>query len=324
MKCSDEYIYSSLKSLKDKEGSPLSEKNIIAYEVVLKRIGKYLNTKSIYTIWTSPDESFKKLKHSMLVTDKLCKSTFNNTISVFIAVMKRVDCADTKFVALWHDLIKEISDEIKSDRKSNIPKGKQLEGMVTWSSVLKKNDELYKTSFGSIDNIIISIYCDIYPRREEDYFRLRIIGVPVMGIDGKPIVNENDPDKDSGTLDMSVSPPKLTIVKFKTSKYYGPWTRDVPPRLAKAIKLSLKNKPRHYLFCKGDDTPFTEKAYTNFHLSIIKHFFGPAVTNNSLRHALATYIHQTSANKLSLGDKEKIARDMSHSFVTSVAYSHIV
>jgi hypothetical protein len=74
------------------------------------------------------------------------------------------------------------------------------------------------------------------------------------------------------------------------------------------------------VFCQADGTPYTANAFTKMHNARLKAWFGnPAVTNNSLRHAMATQVMADPT--LALGERRRIAADMGHGVEANMTYA---
>ncbi len=126
-------------------------------------------------------------------------------------------------------------------------------------------------------------------------------------------------------LDLTVQPCTIKIKEYKTSdsQALGEWTKELPEKLVANIEASLQKQPRDYLFVKPrSGLPFTSGddfgLWHNRHLR--RWFDNEAVNNTSLRRARAKFLNM---HELSPGERMAHARDMGHTLLTNLKYSHV-
>lgn len=215
----------------------------------------------------------------------------------------------------WYDIYKPLEQEIDTDDKAGHANGRQLLGATTWHAVLKAREALAKEDFAGREHLLFSIFTYLAPRRQQDYFRVRVVTQRPYP---RKLVEL------PAYLDLTIQPPRLTINQYKTAKKYNAWKKDLTDtELLHIIHTSLEREPREYLFVQSNGEPFsTPHAFTVFSNRTLKKYLGPHVTVNSLRHA-ATKASLTDP-KHSYQQQEDYAKDMGHSFDMHRRYNKVI
>jgi hypothetical protein len=197
-------------------------------------------------------------------------------------------------------------------RENNIPSDRQRQASIAWTKVLSRHAALSKTAYGSSDHMLLSFYVLLKPRRQGDYYHLRIL-------DAKR--KETGDEKLNAFIVLrGVPKPYISVVEYKTSNSLKPWTRELPSELVSVIKANLKtHKTKDYIFVQKDGTPFQSRnAFTQYSNRVLKRVLGGNTTVNSLRHAYASFRNKLG---LSLKQRQMDAMDMGHSLETHLSYA---
>lgn len=298
----------------------------------------FVNGDKLYTLSTTIGALLSILKHTRLKyivdndissssSSSLIPAATNNISPIFIA---------------WHEIYSTIKDQIRALEEGNLPNSqRKLAGSsLSWVKVLDKTNELRiyawkllrsshqntdphilnKIQVAFMDSIMSSFYSDLEPRRQSDYFRLRIIR---NLSDIQPEIS--DPDSTFVYLPRqrcNLSETYIEIRKFKSSRHHGTWHTNIPLILAKDLFESVKIQPREFVFIPISSTSYsTVNAFTQAHNRKLSSWFGPHVTNNSLRHARASNAYQD--RNLSITERTRIATAMGHTRDVHERYAYV-
>lgn len=167
---------------------------------------------------------------------------------------------------------------------------KQENNWVDWSDVLKKKTEMKASINGFISNknltakqydellsyLILSLYTDIQPRRNQDYLDMFV--VKKLG---------KDYDKTKNYYDIATQ--RFVFNKYKTAKKHGEQVEELPESLQSTLKLYLthhplaKSKAKEFkLLVKPDGSPLNT---INSITRILNRIFGKKVGSSMLRHS---------------------------------------
>lgn len=200
-----------------------------------------------------------------------------------------------RWAAAFADADKAVEDRYKS----NAPSDRQREGYVEFDEIVKKRDELRP---GCTDRLLLGFYSHLPPIRCE-YGRIALYN------------SEDMPDEPEPNFIMDGK--VLLISHFKTRKHHEAMAREIPDALAKDLALSLKERPRDYLFVNKSGRPFTPNAFCHWTGDAFKRLFGRPLTVSLLRHS---FINTLDFNKLTIKEKEVIAAAMQHTVATQDRY----
>src|SRR5210317_1358942 len=142
-----------------------------------------------------------------------------------------------------------------------------------------KDKEVNKKQYNTlIHNLILSLYTDIHPRRNQDYLLMKI--TDDYDKEGEDKTEYNWYDKKNK---------KLIFNKYKTSKTYGKQEVDISKNksLLASLKMYLKHRRDNdnWLLVKWSDQHFKQVNDITRELNKI---FGGNVSANSLRHYFVT------------------------------------
>lgn len=202
--------------------------------------------------------------------------------------------------ALWNTAFLDANSEVTARYETNEPTERQLTGYVEYSKIIKSRDELAK---GSIERVLLGMYTYIKPRRCE-YARMAIYTtkLPADAVEPNYIL---------------LSTGHMVLTDFKTVKFHGSFDIKLPKGLLDDIKLSLKLKPRDWLFVNTAGEPYTHNMYTAWTLRVFKAIFNKPLSVSLIRHS---FINTLNFNKLSIKERQNIATSMGHSIDVQAFY----
>jgi integrase len=244
----------------------LSETTIKSYIGNLKKLNK-----------DKPVKSLAFLKNKDEIMDLLHKykdNTKRNFLITICAVLNGEKLYKKSYDD-YYDMLMDKNKTLKSEEAKNEKNDKQKENWIEWEDVVSKYDELYdkamsiktiKTSndYNSfIDAIILGLYTDIPPRRNE--YQNLVIG----GDKGNRIL-----------LDEK----KMILDNFKTAKKEGSKSIDLPDKLVSLISSFVKKRGIEKgtpLFLDENGKPPSHSNYITRRLNGI---FKKNVGSSMLRH----------------------------------------
>jgi hypothetical protein len=181
---------------------------------------------------SSDFKSVKFLRNTKAVEDMLGTYSQNTTKTMLGAIVSvlafvKESAYYRKTYAYYHGRMAEEMEKSKS-RDTGEKTDKQKQNWVSWEDVLATAERL-RGEDGHLDTLVLSLYTEIPPRRNKDFFEMW--------------VSEGDgTDKDRNYCVMEKGRPvKFVFHCFKTAKGMGSQTIPIPDRLADIILL---NNPR--------------------------------------------------------------------------------
>jgi integrase len=257
----------------------------------------------------------KKYDDVMNIINEYAKSTQLTNLAVLTAALSLFSTKPTyKSVhSYWRDKMMEYKKEFNDNTDPHEKTEKQEENWISWEEVSKKKSGLKEviSSFSSTKNItaqqydkllqylIISLYTDIAPRRNQDYLDMYVVKKA-----GKDMENNRN------YYDLSTH--KFIFNKYKTAKKYGQQTIDVPPELQSVIATYLKFNPlsktkqKEYKFLvKADGSNLNS---VNSITRVLNKIFGKKVGSSMLRH-----IYISSKYGDNIKELQEVAKEMGHS-----------
>ena len=185
---------------------------------------------------------------------------------------------------------KEVVENAPKDGEKS---AKQSENWMTWEEVMAKKNDLAKAvkesaskkvlGVGEFDQllslVVLSLYTDIPPRRNQDFLELAIVK---KWTEAMP--------KEVNYLDVAKK--RFIFNKFKTAKTYGQQVVDIPESLFETLATYIKRHPlakgkwtQVKLLVSHDGTPLTA---VNSITRILNKIFGKKVGSSMLRHIFIT------------------------------------
>lgn len=110
---------------------------------------------------------------------------------------------------------------------------------------------------------------------------------------------------------------KLVMYEYKTFKTYGRFTEDLPKNVASALRQSLADYPREYVF-EQDNKPMNEHQYGRFVEKTFLRRVGKEAGINTIRHSYITQMVDTK--KMTIAEQHVVAASMCHSYEMQQKY----
>ena len=301
-KTSDEYYIKALKE------HPLSneittDNNLYNIKTIVKKTG----APDIHTLLTNPETYAPVLKKE--VTNQ------NTRISYYITIITFMRSTDLKqdhkpIYNVWYTHMMDDRKERNKQLMNHIPTQRQKDTHYDWDVILKKRNSY---PIDSLEHLLLGIYTYMPPRRQRDYAKLRVYTDP-----------QYNPSYDHNFLHINHRDhgPFMFIKEYKNSKLLKPfWNKEIPKKFIDSVKASLKEKPREYLFCKPDGSPYDRvNAFTKFNNGLLKKMFNnQKMSVNALRHSHATYVNNKSG--VTVAERVKSAWQMGHSMKKDMIYA---
>lgn len=279
-----------------------------SYIYSIKRVEKYTN-KSIEDALNAPETTFKTLEDAISN-----RASLKTTIAALLGLMKHsgLKTKNKKLFERWYKLYMPLLKEASDDRLNNRASDRQLKSNIRWEQVLDKFKHLLNTDPGGRDTLLLGFYVILKPRRQEDYFQIYIYPKSL-----KTVTKPEEFKARPAYIDFRTN--TIVINQFKTAKSMPPFKKTIPDELLGLLAISLKLKPRRYVFTQSDGSLFkTPNSFTQYSNRIFKKILGPHVTVNTLRHAYSSYRNSLS---LTLKERKNDSYDMGHTLETHLSYA---
>lgn len=274
----------------------------ITKRTYLERLKFFIEStkKDLKDIILHPEESIEWIeKHSTSL------QTQKSYLSAILAVFKHTPSlkeTEKDIYYKWYLAFKKVHDQIDSKYKMNEPSLKQKEGYVPYKDIVEKRDELKK---GSKERLLLAMYTYLRPLRS-DFNKVYIYEKPqkIYSYDNYIVLTET---------------PELVLREFKTAKkkLENIYQKELPKNLIEEIQQSLEKHPREWLFVDRTGEPYKSDSFTKWVNRTLKSLFGKPLTISLIRHS---YINHLDFNKLTIQEKEEIAKDMAHTADTQDRY----
>lgn len=213
----------------------------------------------------------------------------------------------------WFDKSSEAHTE-RSEEPLHQKTEKQEENWLSWEEIQKKKSDLLTALSPSsltkrtltpeqsdqlLQLLVLSLYTDIPPRRNQDYTSLVVV---------KKLPKEASTDKNY--YDLSTH--KFVFNKYKTAKTYGQQTIDAPAELHNIIATYIKYHPNK----KEKEIPLLPGLNpTNGITRLLNRIFNKKIGSSMLRHI---YLSDKLGDNIK--GQEQLANDMAHSVGMQRAY----
>jgi hypothetical protein len=275
-----------------------------------------------------PFKNLTFLKNTEAVMAKIAgyaESTQRAIYATIVSVMTLFKDKPTfkKVFKTYYDKMMEFNKAAKEADGKHEKTAKQAENWLSWEDVEKRKAELAadvakfpkKTLAPAqyerlLQHLVLSLYTDVQPRRNQDYLDMYIIKK----------WNDKMPT-DKNYLDMTGH--KFIFNKYKTSRKYGTQTVEIPDSLWTVIGSFLarhpvwkgvvkrKNEPIKLLVA-ADGAPV---GAVNAITRLLNKVFGKRVGSSMLRH-----IYLSDKYKDTIGEMADDAAAMGHSLTAQKAY----
>jgi hypothetical protein len=293
------------------EDASIKEKTKYAYLAHCKRIVSLLSPATLHDIIFAPK------KHAALLRAAVgSPASYKTYLAVLLKLMSISDVRllHPKTYEAWSKHVvkaKKVTDDAFYSHESS---DRQRAAHVDWLDILRRRDALLSqasSSSSSRDYLLMCMVTMLPPRRQLDWARVRVYTQP-----------SDKPDRNSNYIVLHGPKPHVSLVEYKTSRFYGRWAALLPVELVKVLLASLKAEPREYLFTTREGQRYDREAsFTKWSNSVLKRVLGNDKSSmNTLRHAFASHIRVTHP-KMSVRDKMQLARALGHSMKFFEAYS---
>jgi hypothetical protein len=268
--------------------SPLTKQN---YVDRIRQLEKRLE-KTIFEIMRDADTSIEAIRKAYPL-DTTRKVYMTVIMSLFRHVPHLKEQLFKSYEA-WSSAFKDHDKAIEERYKMNEPTERQKAGYVRYEEIKAKRFTLPK---GSMDRLILAFYTDIYPLRA-DFNRVRLY---------KSVPEQHEPNyihmRRAGAC-------KLYLNEYKTQAKHGTFEKELPESLCEEIYDSLEEHPRDWLFINANKEPFElSNSFIHYINNRLKRLFGKPLTISLIRHS---FISTLDFNKLTIAEKEIIAKEMTH------------
>lgn len=203
----------------------------------------------------------------------------------------------------WYAAFKEVHERIDEKYKHNEPSQRQKENYVPFADIVAARDTLLK---GSSERLLFSMYTYLPPLRC-DFNKVRIY---------KGYTPSEE--KEDNYIVMTQREATLYLNEYKTkNKASEPYQKKLPDSLVDELRASLAETPRTWLFIDNNQHPFHPKSFTKWANRIFARVLKKNMTISMIRHA---FINSLDFNKITVAEKEAIAKDMAHTIGTQDRY----
>jgi hypothetical protein len=272
----------------------------ITKKVYLERLKVIIQDteKDIYEILSNPTIYIDWIKNrsKSLQTQK-------SYISAILALFKHTPGLKEKEKKNYYDWYSEFSSihkQIEAKYKLNEPTKKQREAYVSYENIVKKRNEM---DSGSKEKLLLSVYTYLPPLRSD--------------FNCIYIYKEKPTEFKHNNYILLYDKPTLVLNEYKTVKKNDILRKELPEEFVKEIKLSIKKNPREWLFVDRENKPYLVNSFNKWANRTLKKIFGKPLTISLIRHS---YINSLDFNKLTVSQKENIAKDMAHTVNTQDRY----
>ena len=318
------------------DAKELKPTTIRPYLANLTTLQRYCGGASIISILSDGDRWYPIVEKAAFdgrrVHSKDSKSTLRTLIKTIMALLKysglKVEKPD--MFSKWARHFAALSVVLNEKADMNEP----TESTMTWPSVIAK---LKEQKLGTIEHVTLSLYVEIPPRRQQDYWKL-LLHAPR---------NAAETADCTGYLDFETN--AMTITAFKTVDTYDTFKKDMPAALVKAIKayVEAREKARvtsaaakvkrgravesasggapggesKWLFCrKSDGEAYTSlSSFTDANNDVVKRALdNPHASVNTMRHAAASFV--ATSKTMLRKEKKDFAYSMGHSLAMQSQY----
>jgi hypothetical protein len=322
---SDDVFENAIKSAK------ISTNSIVSYLKQLRMAKRIFltskknmdNGKTFSTILNDP-EKFIKIVKSLMSAKRISLNTARVVTGALTSLFKHLYSSGSldmtketeKLHAVWVEYLKEFQHEVLKIQESNKMSEREKASWVEYSDWEKKEKELREEEEGSLTHLLIAFHALLTPLRGGDYASIEI----VPSTDRAANVNSNA----GGNVlvwDGVDRPSKILIRNHKTRSKYPVLIRELPQVLKKSIAVSLKERPRSYLFTDFQNNPWNSRdAFIKWKARTFEEVFGKPTSTNIARHA---YVTASRSLEDSVADEKKRADSMGHGLGRHYEYRKI-
>lgn len=290
-------------------GAPLAESSIKLYNTKIHKWLSMTPHKNIFRLIVFHRESYDILLKNLTEKDNTSTNRhmflsailalFNHTPHIISQLPPGIDCQTS-----WQTLMVKNSESIRERRLENRPtiaQEKKEGSSFTFQQVCNIRDTLPTTS---IDKLLLGFYTYI-PCVRADFFATQIIREKEVPLYPNYIV-------------LSEETASLTLTDFKSkNKYKKIEHASLPKELVILLTISLRERPRKFLFVDDVGDPFTRGGFSTWTARRLS----KALHVNKFTLVLLRHIYVSSLDmNMSTKDLEKISSLMGHSLMTQRSY----
>ena len=300
-----------------KESKPkirVTEKSIAQYRTRARRVHKLMYGKDMEDMhWLKNVDKVIKfvLEESNNWKTDQSKAAVINALTSFLRNTKDLPDDMKEVYKKYSAYNSQLANNNQKAKKENKMNGKESAVMLPWEEILEKTKDIKNLE----DRALVSVYTLLPPRRVED-FRLMKIFVKKKGRQ----VQEDD--HNYLVLNAKRIPQEFVFNKYKTSKHYHQQVIKLPNDLKDILKAYTdKGKANDTcLFSQANGECLSQPGFTSKVRNTFKKYCGKPLTVNSLRHSFISSLDQ---NKMSIAQREEVARKMGHSLNEQMTYNKI-
>lgn len=273
-------------------------------KVYLERIKVLLqeNKADIFTILQNPKKYVGWIQERY-ESDQSRKAYISGVLAVFRHNQGLKDQEKDAYLQ-WYKAFEEVHGRIEEKYKRNEPSKKQQENYVPFSQIVATRDTL---SAGSNERLLFSLYTYLPPLRC-DFNKVRIYKGALP----------SEEEREKNYIHMNGKEATLYLNEYKTkNKKSEDYVKKLPEALVEEIRTSLQENPRSWLFMDANGTPYHPKSFTKWANRVFARHLKKRMTISMIRHA---YINSLDFNKITVAEKEAIAKDMAHTVGTQDRY----
>lgn len=205
----------------------------------------------------------------------------------------------------WYRAFQEVHEKIDERYRKNQPSEKQIDGYVAFDEIIRMRDTLKE---GTDERLLLALYTYIPPLRC-DFNHVRIYT-------DTHLPDASKLERNYIHLDEKQPTARMVLREFKTSKTDS-YDKQLPEPLVKEILASLHKNPRTFLFQDKHQKPYRASSFNKWANRTLNRLFGCNLTISLIRHS---YINSLDFNKITVEEKENIAKDMTHTVGTQDRY----
>lgn len=279
-----------------KPGTQLSAISLATYSARL-RLLMVATGKCLYKSLTEAKATYTKLQSAYPEL-----STRKNIVTAVNGLLSRTPTFPDGARGAWKRYMNNLAqlDAAKRDDNRATPAmRKKLIDVEETRKIARALSKRILSLKDSMEHVLLTMMVEMPPKRS-DFGELQVKATESSSHSGNYVVV---PAKVAGVV--------LVLNEYKTAKAYGELREELPSTVAAALRKSLADYPREYVFVGRKGKKLTAAAYGEFvKRTFLKHTGKPAGVS-ALRHA---YISQVcNPGKLTQTELKRVAASMGHS-----------
>lgn len=284
--------------------------------VYLNRIKK-LNTifRVPIKVWLNQPDVYGPILKALHEEGKFTDYAYKNNLTAVLALMSYSHFKEqrTDTYNRWYFFFNMIKKRIFVQTINHLPSQKQIDATINWLDLIKKRDSMQDKS--GQDYVLMCLITMIPPRRQEDWFNVKIYNNPDDSWKPK--------DFHHNYINIGFKDPYILLSHYKTSHAFGRWYKKIPDDLLHVLQAFCQKYDRDVLFVSRTGQPYSSSSnfskWSNKVIQTVSEV--PSATMNSVRHSFVNYIHNARPN-MSHKQRLDISKDMGHSIIQNIDYRH--